>query len=326
MPALDPAVAATRNAVGAALDALQPDALVLVACSGGADSLALAAAAAFVAPRRGLRAGLVTVDHGLQSGSDIRAADLVKWASAAGFDPALAVAVEVTERGDGSESAARDARYAALATTAESTGAAAVLVGHTRDDQAETVLLALARGAGPRGIAAMPPRRLVRGMTLLRPFLGISRDQTRAACAVQTLPVWDDPHNQEPKFARVRVRQAMSTLVEALGPGIVANLARTASLIGADDDALTAIADAARIDLASPSGGLDCTALLALPPAVRTRVLRDFALDLGAAGSALSSAHIGALDALVTSWHGQGPVYLPGGITVARRNGLLARS
>jgi tRNA(Ile)-lysidine synthase len=211
------------------------------------------------------------------------------------------------------------------AATATAHGASAILVGHTRDDQAETVLLALARGAGPRGIAAMPSVRRTHGVPLLRPLLAVSRDQTRAACAVQSLAVWDDPHNQEPSFTRVRVRRAMSTLAEALGPGIVANLARTAALIGADDDALTAIADSARIDLTSPDGGLDCASLLALPPAVRTRVLRAYALDLGAYPSALASSHIGALDALVTSWHGQGAVALPGGIHVVRRHGRLIR-
>ncbi len=225
--------------------------------------------------------------------------------------------------GTGPEAAARDARYTALADAARDHDAAAIFVGHTRDDQAETVLLALARGAGPRGIAGMPLQRNMHGATVIRPFLGISRDQTRAACTAQSLAVWDDPHNQEPAFARVRVRQAMSTLVETLGADVVTNLARTASLIRADNETLDAIAAAARIDVTAPDGSLDCVSLLALPPAVRTRVLRLFARELGVSGSALSSTHIVALDALVTDWHGQGPTALPGNIHVRRRDGRL---
>src|SRR5215469_4720405 len=162
-----PAVAAVRNAVRGCLDDLAPGDLVLVACSGGADSLALAAALAFVAPRAGLRAGGVTVDHGLQEGSAARAADVTSALTALGLDPVRGVAVAVDGLG-GPEAAARAARYDALAQTAEQTGATAVLLGHTLDDQAETVLLGLARGSGPRSLAGMPPRRGV----FRRPLLG----------------------------------------------------------------------------------------------------------------------------------------------------------
>ncbi len=320
----EPPVAAARSAVEAVLRALSPSSLVLVGCSGGADSMALADATAFVAPRMGLRAGLVSVDHGLQDGSAGRAKDVAGWGSSVGFQPALAVSVDAAPVGDGPEAAARNARYVALAAAARDHGAVAVLVGHTRDDQAETVLLALARGAGPRGIAGMPVRRLIHGVPVVRPFLDISRDQTRAACAARSIAVWDDPHNQESKFARVRVRLAMSTLMDALGPGVVANLARTASLIGTDNDALDELADAARITATASDGTLDCATLLDLHPAVRTRVLRGFALHLGVPGGSLSSAHIAALDALVVAWRGQGPAALPGGILVSRKLGRLS--
>src|SRR5689334_13004280 len=152
MARIPPAVAAVRLAVRRALPA---DGLVLVACSGGADSLALAAAARFV----GASIGLVTVDHGLQDGSADRAAELAAWASTAGFDPVTVETVSVEGRPGGPEGAARAARYEALTSAAERAGAVAVLLGHTRDDQAETVLLALARGAGPRGLAGMPARK-----------------------------------------------------------------------------------------------------------------------------------------------------------------------
>src|SRR3954453_9728010 len=159
MARIPPPVAAVRRAVRSALGGLPRDACVLVACSGGADSLALASAVAFVAPRVGRRAGLVTVDHGLQEGSDGRARGVAAWAVAAGFDPVTIETVRVSGRPGGPEAAARGARYEALQAAAERAGAATVLLGHTRDDQAETVLLALARGAGPRGLAGMRERR-----------------------------------------------------------------------------------------------------------------------------------------------------------------------
>ena len=206
----------------------------LVACSGGADSLALAAAAAFVLPRLGHPVGMITVDHGLQPGSADRAADVVTWARKAGFDPAEVVTVDVTGPG-GPEAAARDARYQALVAAAHQHGAGTVLLGHTRDDQAETVLLALARGAGPRGLSGMPPARTVGGVTLLRPFMAVSRAQTRAACTAADLRPWDDPHNVDPAYARARVRAGLlPALVETLGMGVVDNLARTAAMIAAD--------------------------------------------------------------------------------------------
>jgi tRNA(Ile)-lysidine synthase len=300
------AVATIRQAVRRSL----PPGLVLVACSGGADSLALAAAARFV----GSAVGLVTVDHGLQEGSAERARDVASWAEAAGFDPVEVATVSVDGLPGGPEAAARSARYAALSAAALETGAGAVLLGHTRDDQAETVLLALARGAGPRGIAGMPARK---GL-FLRPLLDVARADTRKACAALGLVPWEDPHNVDPAFARSRVRgAALPALVEALGPAVVANLARSAAQIAADNEALDAIArGAASVDISDLSG---------MMAAVRTRVLHAWAKELGASGSALSHRHVEALDALVTDWHGQGPVYLPGGIRVARVRGQLVR-
>jgi tRNA(Ile)-lysidine synthase len=323
MAALAPAVAACRVAVRRALTGLPDGALVLVACSGGPDSLALADATAFVAPRAGLRVGLVSVDHALQPGSAALASSVVAWAAGAGLAPALSVAVRVDGRPGGPEAAAREARYEALAAAALEGGAAAVLLGHTRDDQAETVLLALARGGGPRGIAGMPVRRLIRGVPFLRPFLDVSRKDTRAACTERGLSPWQDPHNADPAYARARVRAAMPLLVEALGPDLVDNLARTAGLVAADVEALDALASTARDGVANPDGSLDVEALAGLPAAVRSRLLRDLALRLGSPAGALSAGHIEALDALVTAWHGQGPVDLPGGLAVARRAGRL---
>jgi tRNA(Ile)-lysidine synthase len=294
---------------------------VLVACSGGADSLALASATAFVAPRLGLTAGLVTVDHGLQPGSADRARKVAEWGAGLGLEPSVVVPVSVAGRPGGPEAAARDARYEALVVTAVEYHADAVLLGHTLDDQAETVLLALARGAGPRGLAGMPERRVRDGVTFLRPFLPVTRVQTRAACTELGLTPWEDPHNVDPAYARARVRAALPVLVEILGPDVVANLARTARLVAADVAALDALA--AATDVADRDGSLRVADLAALPAAVRTRILRDFARRLGAPGAALATSHIDALDLLVIDWRGQGPVALPGGIEVSRRDGRL---
>jgi tRNA(Ile)-lysidine synthase len=314
---------------------------VLVACSGGADSLALAVAAGFVAPRTGLVCGLVTVDHGLQPGSDQRAVDVAAWARDAGFAPVHAVGVTVAGLGGGPEAAARQARYAALADVADRAGAAAVLLGHTMDDQAETVLLAMARGAGPRGLAGMPTRRIKHGVAFLRPLLGVPRVDTAAACAAVGLRPWQDPHNTDPAYTRARVRAALPHLVGALGDGVVANLARTASLLAADSEYLdaAAVAAAAGCAVTGPAGGdaigggaggvvgggtgLSVRRLAELPLALRGRVLHRWALGLGAPGAAMSHRHVVALDDLVTRWHGQGPVALPGGVLVARRDGTL---
>jgi tRNA(Ile)-lysidine synthase len=320
LAALAPPVAAIRVAVRRALAGVPRDALILVACSGGADSLALAAATAFVAPRRGLRAGLVTVDHRLQEGSAERAAAVADRGREAGLDPVLVMGVEVSGRPGGPEAAARAARYEALAAAARDTGAAAVLLGHTRDDQAETVLLALARGGGPRGLAGMPARREVSGVAFLRPLLDVSRSDTREACRILGLRPWEDPHNRDPAYARARVRGALPALVQALGPGVVANLARTAALAAADTAALDALAEGAAAD-ARDGVTLHVKGLAALPAAVRTRVLRRWARELGA--GALTNRHLLALDALVTDWRGQGPVALPGGLRVGRRDGRL---
>lgn len=300
---------------------------MLVACSGGPDSMALAAAARFVLPRRGFRVGLVTVDHGLQAGSAERAQQVADWATDAGFAPVSVQTVSVAGRTGGPEAAARDARYEALLAAARAYGACAVLLGHTRDDQAETVLLALVRGAGPRGLAGMPVRRRYAGadhrVDLVRPLLGVAREQTRAACRAEELPVWHDPHNVDPAYRRTHARRLLATLVEHLGPAVVGNLARTAHLTAADNAVLDALARRS-LRRARVAGGLSVAALSRLPDALRTRVLHRWSASLGAPRSALSHRHVGALDALVTDWHGQGPVSLPGGIRVIRREGVLA--
>jgi tRNA(Ile)-lysidine synthase len=333
-----PAVAQARACVRSCLGDLEPGDLVLAACSGGADSLALAAALAHEAPRLGLRGGGVTVDHGLQEGSAAQASRVEAALLALGLDPVRQVRVTVPPAAGGPEAAARSARYTALEQEARQTGAAAVLLGHTRDDQAETVLLGLARGSGARALAGMPARR----GRFRRPMLGLARATLREACLAQRLEPWDDPHNRDPSYARVRVRhQALPALEEALGPGIAEALARSAAQLAADCEALDDIARAEEGRIQGPgaagdmtgdttgdtTGGilaaLDIEGLAGLAPAIRTRVLRQAALRAGCPGGSLTATHVAALDALVTGWHGQRGTDLPGAVQVQRRYGRL---
>ena len=324
------AVAAVRCAVREALAGLVPDSLVLVACSGGADSVALAAAAAFEAPRLGLRAGGVTVDHRLQKGSTSRAETVAALLSGLGLDPVETVSVDVSAHHGGPEAAARAARYGALDEVADRLQASTVLVGHTLDDQAETVLLGLARGSGTRSLAGMaavtgsPAGARSTGARYRRPFLGVERSVTRAACADLGLPVWDDPQNGDPSFARVRVRSEVLPVLEAaLGPGVAAALARTAELARDDADALDQWAAASHAEMADVDGSLDVGALALLPGAVRRRVLRLASLRAGVTAGSLAAVHLQAIEALVTNWHGQGSASLPGGQSASRRYGRL---
>jgi len=325
-----PAVAAVRLAVRRSLAGLPAGGLVLVACSGGPDSLALAAATAWEAPHsgrgsrpaqpaEGLRAGAVTVDHGLQPGSVERAAAVADTLRRLGLDPVEVATVEVGRAG-GPEAAARDARYAALGDLADHLGAAAVLLGHTRDDQAETVLLGLARGSGARSLSGMAP---VAGR-YRRPLLDLDRATTRSACTAESLSPWEDPHNGDRAYARARVRSdALPAVERALGPGVAVALARTARLLRDDADALDGWARDAATRCAHPDGGLDVAALAALPAAVRRRVLRHSAVVAGAPSGALAAVHLEVLDALLTNWHGQREAQLPGGVRAVRRCGRL---
>jgi tRNA(Ile)-lysidine synthase len=332
---LDPAVAAARSAVRNALadvDAGQP---VIVACSGGPDSLALAAATAFASRAAAWSVSILIVDHGLQADSaEVAARVAADLTSSALFAPVESVKVVPVDvgRAGGPEAAARTARYAVLAAHAERLDAI-VLLGHTRDDQAESVLLGLARGSGLRSLAAM---RAVSGR-YRRPFLELTRAQTTQVCRALELPVWLDPANADPRFTRVRVRRSVLPVLEAeLGPGVAAALARTAQQAAADVDALDALAGTLfdrAVAVAEPDDPLTGTgpagvvlqldALADAPLALRRRVLRLAALTAGSPGGDLSAVHVAALDALVMSWHGQRGVDLPGGLTAVRRGADL---
>lgn len=324
MPGPDPAVAAVRVAVRRVVAQVPERALLLAACSGGADSVALLSGLAWEAPRAGRRFGVVHVDHGLAAHSAEVAGAVAALGKELGADLVESVQVAVDQGGgDGPEGAARRARYAALSSVAASAEAALLLLGHTLDDQAETVLLGLARGSGARSLSGMPPRR----DGFARPLLGLRREQTRRCCEALGLPVWDDPSNDDQAFARNRVRTVVLPALEAeLGPGIAAALARSADQLRDDADALDAAAVGAYAALAAGGPGaieLPVAGLADLPAAVRRRVILRAALLLGAPAGSVAAVHLRAAERLVTDWHGQGPVQFPGGLAVTRRYASL---
>ncbi|UOX99928.1 tRNA lysidine(34) synthetase TilS [Blastococcus sp. PRF04-17] len=307
------AVAVLRHAVRSGL--LESTRPVLVACSGGADSVALAAALAFEGRAFGVRIGGVTVDHGLQAGSAERAEGTAELLRGLDLTPVLVRTAEVGAEG-GPEGAARAARYAALADAARECDAR-VALAHTLDDQAETVLLGLGRGSGPRSVAGMVEERETDGVTWWRPLLAVRRSTARQACADQDLPVWEDPWNADPAYTRARLRSEVLPLLEdVLGGGVAPALARTAAMLREDLDALDALAATAPRPSRLPAADV-----AHLPPALRRRVLRLWLRDHGVPD--LQAVHLDAVDALVARWKGQGRVDLPGGAGVVRASGRL---
>ncbi len=330
-----------RGAVARALADLPPGATVLVACSGGADSLALAAAVAHWQARRGSGiAGALVVDHGWFPGSPRVAERAAQACRGLGLRPVEVLTAVGAPAVGGPEAAARDLRYAALDDAANRLAADAVLLGHTRDDQAETVLLGLARGAGARSLAGMPASR----GRYRRPLLGVTRAETEMACAAEGLQPWRDPANDDPRYARARVRTAMATLEDALGPGLANALARSAEQLREDaealDDAARDLLDRAVTRTPAPAPTepdvrvvpepdvrvvleLDVRVLAAAPDAVRRRALLIAARRAGSPPGRLGRSHVLAIDALIGRWRGQGEAHLPGGLRVGRRCGRL---
>lgn len=317
VPSLSPAIAEIRLAVRSALVDLPNGSTVIVALSGGADSLALAAATAFEARSHGLQVVSATIDHGLQHGSTDVAADAAAKAESLGIRALVErVRVDTSERpAGGPEAAARDARYAALRTIAAAERASAVLLGHTLDDQAETVLLGLARGSGATSLQGMAPERQDEdGTVWRRPMLGVRRATTRAFCAASDLVPWDDPHNLEDRFARVRVRERVLPALESeLGPGIAEALARTAEQLREDAEAFDEMIHETIEDIvehAEAGISVSVAALAANPAALRNRIIRLVAHS--EFGASLTRTQTVEVARLVTDWSGQGPIDLPG--------------
>jgi len=318
---LAPVVGTARKMLQDALAAAGYPDRVLVACSGGPDSLALAAVAAYFG-RRGhvdghpVSVGAVVVDHQLQPGSAAVAATTARTLDELGLSPVTIRTVDVASSGAGPEAAARDARHAALEAAADEAGAAAILLGHTLDDQAEQVLLGLARGSGTRSLAGMRPAR----GRLLRPFLGLRRADTLEICRVEDLEPWHDPSNTDPVYARSRTRvEVLPLLEDKLGPGVAESLARTAAILQLDADYLEDVANDTFERPRQQTGeeiSLPEAGLRDLAPAVRFRVIAKAAAAVG--GQQPSYQRLLAAEALLRRQGSAGPVELPGAVSVFR--------
>ena len=288
---------------------------IIVGVSGGADSLALAIALHAEVRERELQLIPLILNHNLQPGSREVAEQTIATLNQFGITGGVIrdLQVQIT---DGLEASARRARYAEFAAVASERGARAVFLAHTHNDQAESVLLGLARGSGGRSLQGMAERNgLYR-----RPFLGLKRESTEEICSENEVQYWRDPHNFSEEFLRVKVRtKLLPHMEEVLGPGIAEALVRTAKLLRQDSELLDELA-------AQYLGGLDCHNLAALPIAIRSRVLRAAIYAAGAPSGSISAEHLAPIEALVTEWRGQGPTSLPGGVKVERISGRLSLS
>jgi tRNA(Ile)-lysidine synthase len=320
--ALDPARAAVRLAVRRSLH-LAPGSPVLVACSGGADSLALLAATVFEGRKRALRIVGAVVDHGLQEGSADQTARVVAQMAALGADETASIRVTVDPGPAGIEAGAREARYAALSQLAQHFGASLVLLGHTLDDQAESVLLGLARGSGGRSLQGMRRSFLDEDghVAFARPLLDLTRAQTEEACRADGITWWDDPQNADHGFTRSRVRHTVMPVLEAaLGHGVAHALARTADQLREDMEFIEPFALAAH-DRARVDGGVDLLEVDDVGDAIRSRVVRAAAIEAGAIPSELTHAHVRALLGLL-GCTGK-VVQLPGHVTAYAEGKVL---
>ena len=313
-PRLTPAVAEVRRAVREALSEARENELVLVAVSGGPDSMALAAGFAFEGPRLGLRIAAVIVDHQLQEVSGEVAEKTAETLKQIGFGHVYVKRVKVAGT---NEAAAREARYHALDDLANELDARYVLLGHTLNDQAETVLLGLARGAGARSLSGMAAAN----GRYLRPLLGLSRAVTLEAS--ENLDPWHDPHNDSEKFTRVRVRQTVLPVLEnELGPGVAEALARTAEQLREDADYLEEVALAeyhSMVSAGPTSLMLPVSDLEELPRAIRFRVIKH-AIEV--LQGQPQRVHVLAVNELIEQWHGQKELTLPG-VRVVRKSEQL---
>ena len=293
---------------------------VLIGVSGGADSLALALATYQEAAHHSVEVVALIIDHGLQNGSDRISQDAAENLKKIGIVNVEIVRIHV-EIVDGLEASARRARYAAFEAAIVKHSPDYFFLAHTKNDQAENVLLGLARGSGTRSLSGMADENGI----YIRPILHVERSTTEEVCRENDLKPWIDPQNSDESYTRVRARRNVLPILEKnLGPGIVDALARSAKILREDADALDQYAD----DFLNMTGSedLDTELLGKLPKAVRSRVLRRVILAAGAPNGSITADHVAAVEALVTAWHGQGEVSLPGGVKVGRISGRLSLS
>ena len=311
-----PALWQIRKAVKPWLnDSAQP---VLFGCSGGADSMALAVA--LFMESSNTKVIPIVIDHGLQEGSAQITSQTIERLKQIGFTQVESARAQVTMT-DGLEASARRARYQLFNQFIETYQPKYFLLAHTLNDQAENVLLGLARGSGARSLSGMA----VKNNIFVRPLLKISREVTTAACSEARIEIWSDPHNEDLRFTRVRVRKNLLPIIEDnLGPGITEALVRSADLLRDDADALDGFA-AEYFNQADPFN-LDVKELERLPKAITTRVLRLAIYKAGAPAGSLTAEHIAAAQALISDWHGQKEVSLPGNVKLLRNSGRITLS
>lgn len=315
-----PALLELRKAVRVWFERSEPNSKICIGVSGGADSLALAAASKLEAENFEIDLIAVVVDHKLQENSEQIAQFAKQQLISLGYkDVFIGQAnVQIT---DGLEASARRARYKVFQQAIETYGATSFLLGHTKNDQAEGVLLGLARGSGTKSLSGMQE---VSGI-FIRPLLTIDRLTTEAACREVGIDFWVDPHNSDQEFARVRVRENILPLLEnEIGPGITDALARSAKLLREDAIALDQWAEEV-FGKIEPSS-IEISLLTNLPIAIRSRILRLAIYAMGAPAGSISAAHLEPIEALVSDWRGQGHTALPGGVKVSRISGRLSLS
>jgi tRNA(Ile)-lysidine synthase len=317
---LSPAQGLIRLAVRNCLTSnTKPGQKLLIAVSGGADSLALAAACEFEAKKLGLKIAAAVIDHSLQKGSDKVAAQTAKTLAALGFEEVVVKKITVGKAG-GPEAAARTARYTALETLRQKTKSHFIVLGHTSSDQAETVLLGLVRGSGSKSLSGMSEKT---GF-LLRPLLGVERATTEAFCKDSGIKYWSDPQNQDKKFLRVMIRKLVLPFLEKqLGGSVAASLVRTSDQLREDNTYLESQSDKSFKKYAKVSGSgisFDAKALEKLPAAILNRVIKK---SLDSFGSESSRTNVLAVSDLVLSWHGQKPLALPG-VRVVRKGNTIS--
>lgn len=299
----------------------------VIAVSGGPDSLALAAAAA----AEKLPAHVVSIDHGLQDGSRAVSEGAIGQVGQWGLSGQV---VSVRVVGEPLEAAARHARYQALGDLA---GDRPILLAHTGDDQAETLLLGLLRGKA----SAMGEVSDYQGHTLLRPLLGIRRAHTVGACRELGVAAWNDPHNTDEAFRRVAIRrQVLPLLDQIIGGDATAPLVRAAELLREDDDYLhtltpkleraTAATEQCTEPVTQPATKPSTEPATQQPPALEIAELgppplarRAIAKFLQQHGARVSASTLEASIAFIHDWHGQGAVSVGNGLELARQAGKL---
>jgi tRNA(Ile)-lysidine synthase len=319
-PRLTPAIADVRSAVSEVLENLNLSAgdTILVAVSGGADSVALASAMAFEGSKRKFKVAAAIIDHNLQPRSDLVAANTAEVCETLGINPVLVSSIFITQKLSGPEAAARSARYLELEKIREQLGAKYIFLGHNLGDQAETVLLGLVRGSGLSAISGM--QQIDENRKLVRPLLGLTRAELRQSVIDQGLDIWDDPQNADEDFTRVKVRRILRELETQLAPGISEALVRTASLAQEAAGFMNLEAQKLLAAACIAPGAYSIAILEQAHVGLRRKALHLIIQKQGAKSP--TRFQVLEVDSLITNWHGQKPLSLSG-ITVGRVNNQL---